>query len=109
MGQQSLFDRVDLPPGFIYRTAVIRADEERELLAILGAIEFVAVEMRGVVARRRTAHYGWKYGYYARRTEPGDPLPGFLLPLRERMAAWAEVPATDFEEALITEYPPGAA
>ena len=62
--------------------------------------------MRGVVARRRTAHYGWTYGYYARRTEPGPPLPDFLLPLRARAAGWASMDEAAFVEALITEYLP---
>ena len=64
--------------------------------------------MRGVVARRRTAHFGWTYGYYARRTEPGVPLPDFLLTLRVRVAEWSAHAPGDYAEALITEYPAGA-
>jgi alkylated DNA repair dioxygenase AlkB len=64
--------------------------------------------MRGAVARRRVVHYGWTYGYYARRSEPGPPLPAFLLPLRSRAGAWADVDPELFVEALITEYTPGA-
>ena len=71
-------------------------------------LDFKRVEMRGGVARRRVAHFGWTYGYYSRRNKPGEPLPAFLLPLRERAAAWAHVVAEDFVEALVTEYPPAA-
>ena len=108
MTQPDLFGRADLPPGFLYRDGLITLTEERELLSIIAALEFSAVEMRGVVARRRTVHYGWTYGYYARRTEPGAPLPEFLRALRARVAEWAGVPAEAFEEALLTEYPSGA-
>ena len=47
--------------------------------------------MRGQVARRRTAHFGWVYGYESWRITPGPPLPEFLLPLRARVAALAAV------------------
>jgi DNA oxidative demethylase len=97
-----------LPDGLFYRPDFITLDEERELVEIIERLEFSAVEMRGVVARRRTVHYGWTYGYYSRRSEPGPPLPAFLLPLRERAAAWASVEPAAFVEALITEYPAGA-
>jgi alkylated DNA repair dioxygenase AlkB len=97
-----------VPDGFLYRPDFISHEEARELAAVVEQLEFSNVEMRGVVARRRTVHYGWNYGYYTRRTEPGAPLPDFLLPLRARAAAWATIPEAGFVEALITEYPAGA-
>jgi alkylated DNA repair dioxygenase AlkB len=97
-----------VPVGFLYRPDFISHEEERELAAVIEQLDFSNVEMRGVVARRRTVHYGWNYGYYTRRTEPGTPLPDFLLPLRARAAAWAAIPEAEFVEALITEYPAGA-
>ena len=97
-----------VPDGFHYRPDFISEDEERELIAQIGALQFSAVEMRGVVARRRTIHYGWTYGYYERRSEPGPPLPPFLLPLQARAAAWAGIDPALFVEALVTEYPVGA-
>ena len=108
MTQPDLFGDPDLPPGLFYQADVITPAEERDLLAVIRGLEFSAVEMRGVVARRRTVHYGWNYGYYSRRTAPGEPLPAFLLPLRARLSEWAGVPAEAFEEALLNEYPPGA-
>ena len=103
-----LFGNADVPPGFLYRPDLITVAEERKLLAVISALEFSAVEMRGVVAKRRTVHFGWTYGYYSRRSEPGEPLPEFLLPLRVRMAEWAGLRPEVFEEALLTEYPPAA-
>jgi alkylated DNA repair dioxygenase AlkB len=97
-----------LPDGFHYREDFISRAEERALLDVIEPLPFSQVVMRGVVAKRRTAHFGWTYGYYARRSEPGPPLPGFLLPVRQRFAEWAAVPAELFVEALVTEYPPDA-
>jgi DNA oxidative demethylase len=106
--KQRLFDDPDVPSGFEYRPEFVTPDEERALLDSIGRIAFSTVEMRGVVAKRRTAHYGWTYGYEARRTEPGEPIPAFLLPVRERAAAWAGIDADAFAEALVTEYSAGA-
>jgi alkylated DNA repair dioxygenase AlkB len=104
----NLFGDEALPPGFLYRAGFITRAEEAELLAGVAGLEFAAVEMRGVVARRRTAHFGWTYGYYARRTTPGPPLPAFLIPYRDRAAQWADISPDAFVEALVTEYPEGA-
>jgi DNA oxidative demethylase len=98
----------DVPDGFEYRDRFVTVDEERGLLEEIQRLEFAHVEMRGAVARRRTAHFGWTYGYYARRTEPGVPLPAFLLPLRARVAEWSGHDSNDYAEALVTEYPAGA-
>ena len=78
------------------------------MVETIAALDFSQVVMRGAVARRRTVHYGWTYGYYSRRTEPGPPLPDFLVPVSDNAAAWAGTDAADFVEALVTEYPAGA-
>jgi DNA oxidative demethylase len=98
----------EVPPGFVYRPEFVSADEERELVAGIRGIEFSEVKMRGAVARRRTAHFGWLYGYETWRVEPGPPIPAFLLPLRARVAELAGVAAEALVEALLTEYSPGA-
>ncbi len=106
--QPSLFASDDLPPGFRYDPQLIAPDEERALVAAIERVELSRVEMHGGVAKRRTAHYGWTYGYDARKTTPGKPIPDWLLPLRTRAASWAGVGADTLGEALITEYPAGA-
>jgi alkylated DNA repair dioxygenase AlkB len=102
------FDLSPVPPGFEYRPDFLSIDEERSLLDAIQRIEFSKVEMRGAVARRRTAHYGWSYGYERRQAQPGEPIPDFLLAVRQRAADWAEIRADAFTEALITDYPEGA-
>jgi alkylated DNA repair dioxygenase AlkB len=104
----TLFGSDGLPPGFLLRPDFVDAADARALVEAIGSIEFSRVEMRGGVAKRRVAHYGWTYGYDARRSEPGLPIPGFLLPLRAAAAAWAGIDDGDFGEALVTEYPAGA-
>jgi alkylated DNA repair dioxygenase AlkB len=98
----SLFE-VDLPDGFTYRADFLSRDEEGDLEAAIGRVSFDSYQMRGVVARRRVKFYGQTYNDI-----PSAPMPDFLLPLRDKLAAWAEVPPEAFVMALINEYPRGA-
>ena len=73
------------PDGFHYRSDFITAAEEAGLLDAIARISFSKFEMRGVVARRRVAFYGRAYDANQQAVEP---MPDFLLPVRERLAVW---------------------
>lgn len=91
----------DLPPGFHYRDDFISVAEETLLAAEIGSIEFSKFEMRGVVAKRRVAFFGRSYDAVK---GPERPIPEFLFPLRDRLAAWAGLAPDAFAMALINEY-----
>jgi alkylated DNA repair dioxygenase AlkB len=99
-----LFD-ADVPAGFLYRNDFITAEEEAALADEISALQFSTFEMRGVVARRRVAFFGRSYD--SNLPSPAA-LPEFLMPLRERVATWANVDPQAFAMALINEYSPGA-
>ncbi len=107
--QGSLISTNSRIEGFLLREAFITPDEELGLLERVRSLEFHEMKMRGVVARRRVIHYGVKYSFETFKASPGPPLPEFLLPVRDRAAAFADVQTPDLAEALITEYSPGAA
>ena len=96
------------PPGFRYVPEFIAPPEEMDLLEALKVVEFSDVAMRGQVARRRTAHFGWVYGYESWRIEPGPPLPPAFRALRRKAARLIDVADDELAEALITTYPAGA-
>jgi DNA oxidative demethylase len=99
----------DRPPtGFLYRPDLLSEADETALLPEVRQLAFGPVEMRGQVARRRTVHFGWVYGYESWRIEPGPPIPITLLPLRARVAALAGLEPETLVEVLVTEYSPGA-
>ena len=100
----SLFE-ADVPPGFHYRLDVVAPDDEARLAAEIGRVQFSNFEMRGVVARRRVAFFGRSYDAGG---VSSPPLPPFLMPLRDALAAWAGVEPLAFAMALINEYAPGA-
>jgi alkylated DNA repair dioxygenase AlkB len=96
------------PEGFTYRAEFLSTAEERALIDVIGELPFQEIRMRGQVARRRTVHFGWLYGYESWRIEPGPPIPDFLLPLRARCGELTGLDADDLAEVLINEYQPGA-
>jgi alkylated DNA repair protein (DNA oxidative demethylase) len=105
---RSLFDAATLPEGFLLREAFLEPDDERALVERVRSLEFHEVRMRGVTARRRVVQYGWRYSFESFKVSEGPPLPDFLIPVRNRAAAFRGLPPEDLSEALITEYAPGA-
>ena len=97
-----LFDP-DLPDGFVYRDNFLTPDEESALARVVATLSFDTFEMRGVVARRRVKFFGQAYDDI-----PSAPMPDFLMPLREKLAAWAQVAPDAFAMGLINEYREGA-
>src|SRR5262245_31492824 len=64
--------------------------------------------MKGVTALRTVVHFGWDYGYESWRISPTQPIPPFLLSLRERCAEAAGLGFDQFTQLLVSRYPPGA-
>ena len=96
------------PEGFLYRADFITAEEEQALVTEIAAMPLSEVRFRDVVARRRVVHFGWVYDLESRDMTEGPPLPASLEGLRERAAALMEIAPQRLEEALVTEYQPGA-
>jgi alkylated DNA repair dioxygenase AlkB len=96
------------PEGLLYVPDFLTEAEEHELLSHVREVAFAEIRMHGQVARRRTAHFGWLYGYESWQVEPGPPIPDYLLALRARCAQWMEEAPERLVEALVSEYPPGA-
>jgi alkylated DNA repair dioxygenase AlkB len=97
------------PDGFRYRPDVLTAEQERTLLADLAALDFRPFEFHGFVGKRRVVSFGWRYDFNGGGLKPTDPLPAFLMPVRVIAGGFAAIPAAEFEQALVTEYSPGAA
>lgn len=104
-----LFDaKLHAPEGFAYRDAVLSAEEERACAERFAALPFAPFEFHGFVGKRRIVSYGWRYDYSAERVRAAGPIPDFLLPLRDRAAAIADLAPEMLEQALVTEYAAGA-
>jgi alkylated DNA repair dioxygenase AlkB len=97
------------PEGIFYRPELLAEAEERALLEELERLEFHEIRMHGVVAKRAARHFGVDYDYERRAAVHGaEPLPDWLVPVRERAAELAGVEPDELAEILVQRYPPGA-
>jgi len=97
-----------MPEGFAYREGAISEDEETNAIRFMEELPFKPFEFHGYLGNRRVVSYGWRYDYAAHSLRGSPPLPDFLNPLRAIAANFAGLPAESLQQALITEYAPGA-
>lgn len=102
-----LFPNPDLPKGFLYQPEFLNVEEEKSLIAEISGLPFAAFDFHGYTARRRVVEYGLEYDFSTRRATPAAPFPAFLLPVRERAAAFANLASDTLVEGIVTEYSPG--
>jgi alkylated DNA repair dioxygenase AlkB len=110
-GQLNLFGDgavPDLPEGLAYAPELIDAEEEQALVAHMAELPFKAFEFQGYLGNRRTVSFGLHYEFNGSGLQETEPMPDWLLPLRERAAAWAGLAPKSLEHVLLTEYAPGA-
>ena len=93
------------PEGLLYRPELLTVEEEEKLLAVLRDLPFEPIVMHGVAARRVARHYGLGYDYATRTPREGEPMPEWLVELRERVAAFHP---GEYVEALVQRYPEGS-
>jgi alkylated DNA repair dioxygenase AlkB len=96
------------PDGLVLREELMTALEEADLLERFETLHFDPIVIRGQAARRTARHYGLGYDYESRAPQPGEPIPDWLLPARERAAALAGAQPDELVEALVQRYPPGS-
>jgi alkylated DNA repair dioxygenase AlkB len=96
------------PEGLVLQPDLLTVDEEAALLERLDTLRFDPIVMHGQAARRTARHYGLGYDYESRTPQPGEPIPDWILPLRDRAATLARADPDDLVEVLVQRYPPGA-
>jgi alkylated DNA repair dioxygenase AlkB len=107
MSQQTLFPET-LPEGFLYQPDFLRADEESDLLRTITHEPFEAMDYHGFKALRRTVEFGFEYDFGSHKATPTRAFPDYILPVRDRAAAFAGIDSADLVEGMVIEYPPGA-
>jgi alkylated DNA repair dioxygenase AlkB len=98
----------ELPAGFAYREDVISLAEEQAMIERFEELPFKPFEFHGFLGKRRVVSFGWRYDFAGGTLRNSDPIPPFLLPLRQRVADFAGVPADGMQQILVNEYAPGA-
>jgi len=96
-----------IPAGFGYAPNIIDADGETRLVEVFADLPFKEFKFHGFLGKRRVVPFGFRYDYNGGGLQTAAPVPDFLLPLRERAAAFAGLPPERLAHALVTEYRPG--
>jgi alkylated DNA repair dioxygenase AlkB len=97
-----------LPQGFRYAPDVVPRTMQDELLAQMPALPFKAFDFHGFEGKRRVCSFGWKYDFDSQRLRQTEAMPDFLLPVRELAASHFGLGPERLQQALVTEYAPGA-
>src|SRR5919112_1199894 len=97
------------PAGFRHWDEAIPQEEERALLQSFTTLDFRTFAFHGHVGRRRVVSFGKAYDFETEALRDAPPIPPILLALRERVATLAGLTPQILSQALVTEYPPGAA
>lgn len=97
-----------LVPGLTYVEEFLDRAEEVTLIGHIEALGLAPFRFHGWEGKRLTRSFGWRYDFDDASFVATEPVPEWLLPLRERVASLAEIPADDFAHALVIRYDPGA-
>lgn len=97
-----------MPEGLEYREDFLSNDEERALVARLSGLPFKAFEFHGFLGKRCTVSYGLNYRFDGSGLEVAEPMPDWLIPIRDRAASFAGLASGDLRHALLIEYGEGA-
>jgi len=106
--QHERVTEIEPPEGFRYREDFIDEAEQDSLLVSISDLPFREFEFHGYTGKRRVVSFGWQYDYSGRQLRKAADIPEFLLPLRFRAASFARLEPDLLQQALVTEYAPGA-
>jgi DNA oxidative demethylase len=94
--------------GLSQADAIVTRLEEQALIASIDAVELSPFRFHGWVGKRLTASFGWRYDFDNASFAPAEPIPDWLLPLREKAARFAGLDPDALVQALLIRYDPGA-
>jgi alkylated DNA repair dioxygenase AlkB len=94
--------------GFRYAPDLFSPAAERGFVAQFETLPFKPFEFHGYQGNRRIVSYGYRYDYAGRTLRASEAMPEFLAPLREVASLFSGIAADKLEQALVTEYAPGA-
>jgi alkylated DNA repair dioxygenase AlkB len=94
--------------GLHYAEDILTVTEEQALIARIDATDLSPLRFQGWLGKRLTKTFGWRYDFDDSSFAPSDPMPDWLILLRDKAADFARLPPSDFVHALVARYDPGA-
>ena len=96
------------PPGLSLVDGSVMPEEEATLIAAIDKVALSPFRYQGWLGKRLTASFGWRYDFEEASFAPAEPIPDWLLPLRDKAARFAGLRPDALVQALLTRYDPGA-
>ena len=106
--QQSLFAAAAAPEELGYAPDLFPQAEEAYFVRAFEKLPLKPFEFFGYRGNRRVVSYGFRYDYGEQALRSADPMPDFVLALRQIASGFSRLPADCLRQALVTEYAPGA-
>src|SRR5262249_29742519 len=94
--------------GLHQAEAIVTPAEERALVASIDTLRLSPFRFRGWTGKRLTASFGWRHDFDHANLAPADPIPGWLLPLREKAGRFAALSPDRLVQVSLIRYDPGA-
>jgi alkylated DNA repair protein (DNA oxidative demethylase) len=95
-------------PGLHTMPDIVDREEERMLIERIDATDPTPFKFQGWTGKRLTTSFGWAYDFEAGRPVAAEPMPDWLLPIRDRAAHFARQDPLLLIQALLIRYDPGA-
>jgi alkylated DNA repair dioxygenase AlkB len=105
--QSDLFERLG-PAGLTQAEGIVTQKEEQALISCIDGVGLSPFHFQGWIGKRLTASYGWRYDFDNASFARTDPIPEWLLPLREKAARFAHLKPDALVQALLIRYDPFA-
>jgi alkylated DNA repair dioxygenase AlkB len=105
-----ILDLFDTPilPGLCIRPDFLVPAEEAALIAAIDDVDLTPFRFQQWTGKRLTHSFGWQYDFQSGELGRGEPMPDWLLPIRDRAAAAAGLASDTLVQALLLRYGPGA-
>jgi alkylated DNA repair dioxygenase AlkB len=98
----------ELPAGFRYISNVLSSAEEKSLVQQFEKLPLKPFEFHGYQGNRRIYTFGHRYIFAGQEPRADASISDYLRPLTEIASRISGMPATAFEQLMLTEYAPGA-
>jgi alkylated DNA repair protein (DNA oxidative demethylase) len=95
---------VPLLPGLSQADNIVSPEEEQTLIAAIDATALAPFRFHQWEGKRLTVSYGWHYDFDGGGLMPSEPIPDWLLPLRERAARFAGLAPDELVQSLLIRY-----
>lgn len=106
--QRDLFAAAPVVGGLRLDENFLSPAEEADLAGRISSESLAPFRFQRWEGRRLTASFGYSYDFERGRIAEAPPLPGWLLALRDRAAAFAGFAPALLRQALLIRYDPGA-